>query len=167
MLSGYLEQRYGSFGESIVVPTMYAMMLATPLLLLPRTKSPQLAFAIGQYVAIRREALDAVGGFEAIKHSIVDDMSMAIRVKQFGYREIFLDERAAASCRLYSGYRNAFVGIKRSIYSAVGGRPVTAVVMSVLIIGVIVAPPVLALVTYARIGALDGLLALAVALFAA
>ncbi len=52
VLSGYLEQQYGSLGETIVVPTMYAAMMLVPFFLLSRSKSPGLAFAIGQYVAI-------------------------------------------------------------------------------------------------------------------
>lgn len=150
MLSGYLHQQYGSFGEAIIVPTMYAMMLLLPVSLLPRTKSPQLAFAIGQYVAIRREALDGVGGFESIKDSLADDMAMAARVKSFGYRGVFLDAAAAASCRLYTGYRSAFNGIRRSVYSAIGGNPLSVAGIALIVVGLIVGPAVSVLASYAR-----------------
>jgi chlorobactene glucosyltransferase len=121
VVSGYLAQDFGTWGEKLIVPTMYAMMMLLPLALLPRAKSPQLAFAIGQYVAVRREALDAVGGYESIKSSIVDDMAMAARMKAFGFRNVFVDAKEVAHCRLYSGYRDAFHGTKRSFYAAVGG----------------------------------------------
>jgi chlorobactene glucosyltransferase len=166
ILSGYLRQEYGSLGESIVVPTMYAMMLLVPLFLLPRTKSPGLAFAIGQFVAVRREALTAVGGFEAIKDSIVDDMSMATRMKESGYRNVFLDAKRVAACRLYSGYRDAFRGIERSIYSAVGGRPLTVLAISAIVLGLIVGPALWALVSIARIEIPGALVAVSVVLFA-
>jgi chlorobactene glucosyltransferase len=166
MLSGYVAQRYGTFGERIVVPTMYAMMLLVPLSLVARTRSPRFAFAIGQFVALRREALEGIGGFEAIRDSIVDDMAMAIRMKECGYREVFLDAKAAAGCRLYSGYRDAFVGIERSIYSAVGGRPVTAAAMAAVVLGLIVGPAFALPMSYARLELPPGALALSVALFA-
>ena len=140
ILSGYLRQDYGSFGERLVVPTMYAMMLLVPLFLVPRVRSSRIAFAIGQYVVLRRSALDAVGGFESIKGSVVDDMAMAIRMKESGYRNVFLDARQAARCRLYGGYPSAFHGISRSIYSALGGNPFGALAVSVVIVGIIVAP---------------------------
>lgn len=166
MLSGYLNQRYGSFGETIIVPTMYAMMLLVPLFLVPRTKSPRLAFAIGQYVAVRREALSAVGGFDAIRGSIVDDMAMAKRMKRFGYRNIFLDAKRAASCRLYRGYRDAFAGIERSIYSALGGRFVTATAVSAIVLALIVGPALSSLASVARMQSASGPLAIATVLFA-
>ncbi len=146
MVSGYLAQQYGSLGEAIVVPSMYAAMMLVPFYLLPRSRNPELAFAIGQFVAYRREALDGVGGIESICGSLVDDMAMAKRLKRFGYRGVFLDARQAATCRLYTGYSNAFVGITRSIYSAVGGNPVSALVVSALVLGAIVAPTSMAIV---------------------
>ena len=167
MLSGYLSQSTDSLGEKIIVPTMYAMMLLVPLYLLPRTRTPRLAFAIGQFVALRREALDDVGGYDAIKDSIVDDMAMAIRVKKFGHRVVFLDANQAADCHLYGGYRDAFNGIKRSVYSAFGGRPSTVAAVSAIVLGVIVAPAVWMLASSVLLRPSNPLLALAVALFAA
>ena len=167
MLSGYLEQEYGSLGETMIVPTMYAAMLLVPFYLLSRWKSPRLAFAIGQYVAYRREALDGIGGFEAIKDAIVDDMAMATRMKAFGYRGVFLDAKAAASCRLYHGFRDAFMGIRRSTYSALGGNPITALLISALALGVIVLPPFAALLAGVRMQMPAPLVAVSVALFAA
>jgi len=140
MLSGYLEQQYGGLGEAIVVPSMYAAMMLVPLYLLGRSKNPGLAFAIGQFVAYRREALEGVGGIESIRGELVDDMAMAKRLKRFGYRGVFLDARQAATCRLYTGYQSAFAGITRSVYSAVGGNPVSVLVVSALVVGAIVAP---------------------------
>ncbi len=152
ILSGYLKQEYGSFGESIVVPTMYAMMLLTPFALVAREKAPRASFAIGQYVAIRRAALDGVGGYEAIRNSIVDDMAMAARMKRFGYQGVFLDASDAASCRLYTGYRDAFVGIERSIYSSVGANLLTVLAMTVIVIGLIVWPALAVLSPTLRFG---------------
>jgi chlorobactene glucosyltransferase len=166
ILSGYLDQEYGTLGERVVVPTMYAMMLLVPLFLIPRTRSPRPAFAIGQYVAVRREALEGVGGFEAIRDSIVDDMSMATRMKVCGYRGVFLDAKGIAGCRLYSGYRDAFEGIERSIYSAVGGRPLAALAVSVAVLGLIVGPAISVLMSSAHLQMAAGPVALSVLLFA-
>jgi chlorobactene glucosyltransferase len=166
MVSGYLRQEYGSLGERLIVPTMYAMMLLLPLFLVPRSKSPRFAFAIGQYVAIRRRALDGVGGFEAIRHAIVDDMSMATRVKEAGYRDVFLDAKGVARCRLYRGYSDAFQGIRRSIYSALGGSPWTAVLVAGIVLGLIVGPAVSVLATNVRLQMPPSPVAWSVALFA-
>lgn len=167
MLSGYLEQEYGSFGESLIVPTMYAMMLLVPLFLIPRTASPQLAFAIGQYVVMRREALDDVGGFESIRASIVDDMAMAARMKSFGHRSVFLDAKQAASCRLYSGYRDAFRGIERSVYSSIGGQPLSVVGIAAIVLVLICGPAAYVLVSVAHLEVPSGPIAASALLFIA
>lgn len=167
VLSGYLRQEYSSLGERLVVPTMYAMMLLVPFSLVARTKSPALAFAIGQYVAMRREALDDVGGFESIRDSIVDDMSMAARMKAFGHRNVFLDAKQAARCHLYSGYRDAFAGIERSVYSSVGGHPATIAGLTVIVLGLICAPALYVLASLARFDVPSGPVAISAALFAA
>lgn len=167
MLSGYLRQQYGSIGEALVVPTMYAAMLLVPLWLVPRTRSSQLAFAIGQYVAIRREAFDAIGGYDAIKDSIVDDMSLATRVKACGFREVFLDAKNAASCRLYTGYRTAFSGIERSVYSALGANPLSAVAVTLIVLAFIVGPAVSVLGALIRLELPSGMLGAAAVLFIA
>lgn len=140
LLSGYLKQEYGSFGETLIVPTMFAMMLAAPLWLVPRVKLPGLAFSIGQFVAVRRAAYDALGGFESVKDVISEDMVMARRAKQFGYRNVFLDASKAARCRLYASYSEAFEGIERSIYSSMGATPLAVVGMALLVLGCIVGP---------------------------
>lgn len=167
ILSGYLDQRYGSFGERLIVPTMYAAMLLLPLPLVPRRRNLGTAFAIGQYVAVRRSALDAVGGYESIRGSITDDMSMAKRLNARGYRGIFLDAREAAGCRLYTGYRDAFRGIERSIYSALGGNPVASSLVTAIVLAVIVAPAVSVLLGAVRLQLQPGPVALAFVLFAA
>jgi len=165
LLSGYLNQRYRSLGDSIVVPVLYAMMLLVPFYLLPRTRSPRLAFSIGQYVAVRRKAFEAIGGFEDIKDSILDDMALAIRMKEAGYREVFLDARSAASCHMYAGFRDASAGIKRSVYSAVGGHPMAALLVSALVLGIIIVPAACVLAALVRLEMPTGPCALAAALF--
>jgi chlorobactene glucosyltransferase len=140
-ISGYLRQEALTFGERLIVPTQYAMMMFIPLALLPYRNSSKLAFAIGQLVAVKRDAFDGAGGFGPFRDSVVDDMSMARRLKGCGYRTAFLDATGVASCRLYADYRTAFHGTMRSIFGAVGGTFFTVLAMSCVVLGAIVYPP--------------------------
>lgn len=141
-LSGFLRQETVTLGEKLVVPTEYAMMMVVPLASLPRRNSSRLAFAIGQLVAVRRSAFDAVGGFAAISDSMVDDMAMAQEMKSHGFRTMFLDATGVASCRLYTGFRTAFHGTMRSIFGAVGGTTLTVALMTALLLCAIAYPAV-------------------------
>lgn len=149
LLSGYLHQRCRNLGDGAVVPVLYAAMMVLPFALLPRTRSPLFSFAIGQLVAVRREALDGIGGIESIRASIVDDMSLAARIKQCGFRNVFLDARDAASCHMYDGYRDASKGIARSVYAAIGGRPLTVAAVSAVVLAFIVWPAAAVVASYA------------------
>jgi chlorobactene glucosyltransferase len=141
-LSGYLRQDIKSLGEVLVVPTMFAMQLVSPFSLFPLRTGSGVTFGIGQYMAVRRAAFEASGGFEGFKKSIVDDISMARQMKASGARTVFLDARSAASVRLYTGFRKAFQGVMRSIFSAVGGTIAGALLVDLAILLLIVGPPV-------------------------
>ena len=108
-----------------------------------------------------------LGGFESICDSIVDDMSMAGRIKEFGYRGVFLDAKRVVRCRLYRGFSDAFQGVERSVYSALGGRLLPAFVVSLLVAGGIVAPVVAVAMSAARLTLPTGPMAVAAGLFAA
>src|SRR5262249_23373502 len=43
---------------------------------------------IGKSMAIRREVLDAIGGFESFAYVLADDQAMGLAVKQAGYRVV-------------------------------------------------------------------------------
>ncbi|MGO8695147.1 MAG: glycosyltransferase [Rectinemataceae bacterium] len=141
-LSGYLRQDIRSPGEALIVPTMFAMQLLSPFPLFPLRNNSGLTFGIGQYMAVRRGVFEASGGFEGFRKSIVDDMSMARQMKASGARTVFLDARCAASVRLYTGFSDAFRGVMRSIFSAVGGTLAGAVLVDLAILLLIVGPPV-------------------------
>ncbi len=122
-LSGYVGQDMRSFGERLIVPMTYIITaLLLPIPFLTSRLFPEWALAIGQYMLIRRDALEAIGGYAALKESLVEDMAMARAVKAAGKKTAFVDARAAATCRMYDGYRAAFRGFAKCIFGAVGGR---------------------------------------------
>jgi len=133
-LSGYVRQEIGSLGEALIVPMTYIMTsLLLPLRLLTTRFFPSWGFAIGQYMLIRRDALDEIGGYESIKDSLVEDMALSRAVRAAGRPTVFVDAQASATCRMYDGYTDAFRGFAKSVFGAVGGR---AIVMAGLVVAV-------------------------------
>ena len=140
-LSGYVRQGIGSFGEALIVPMTYIMTsLLLPIPLLTSRFFPDWGFAIGQYMMIRRGALEAIGGYESLKDSLVEDIAMARAVKASGNKTVFVDARGAATCRMYNGYRSAFRGFAKSIFGAVGGRAWVIAMLSVFITVLVLLP---------------------------
>ena len=140
-LSGYVRQEIGSIGEALIVPMTYIMTtLLLPLRLLTTRFFPSWGFAIGQYMVIRREALEEIGGYEALRDSLVEDMAMSRAVRATGRRTVFVDAQDSATCRMYHGYADAFRGFAKSVFGAVGGRAIVIAGL-VLAIGALILLP--------------------------
>ena len=74
------------------------------------------AIANGQFIFIKRDVYEAVGGHEAIKGSIVEDKDLAVLVKNSGYRLVVADGRQVASTRMYTSLAEMWEGWTKNIY---------------------------------------------------
>lgn len=143
-LSGYVHHQICSFGEALIVPTMYIMSaIVLPLWLIPRLQANMISFAVGQLVMFRRPAFDAVGGYESVADQISEDVFIARAVKQAGFRTIFLDLGEQVRCRMYDGYRRSFEGITKNIYDFFKNQPAFFASVASILAAFIVLPLVL------------------------
>jgi chlorobactene glucosyltransferase len=143
-LSGYVQQDLQSFGEALIVPTTYIMSaILMPFWLVPRSNSPMLTMAVGQMVAFRREAFEAIGGYSSVAGQISEDIFVARAVKKAGYRTVFLDLREHVTCRMYEGYRNSFDGIGKNIYDFFKNQQALFASVASILVGFIVLPLIL------------------------
>lgn len=86
MLSYSPEQITVSFWEVAVLPVVFAELARQyPPSKVSDPKSPEAA-ANGQYILIRRETYDAIGGHAAVASEILEDVALARRVKASGYK---------------------------------------------------------------------------------
>ena len=121
LLSGLPRQVLGSLGETLVVPMFYwAFFSFTPLALGLVWRRPAFARAVGQVMAFRREAYEAIGGHAAIRASVVDDLDLARRIAGAGLACRVLDATALVRCRMYRGGREAFAGFGKNLFAAFG-----------------------------------------------
>ncbi len=72
------------------------------------------AAANGQYLLIRRDAYDAVGGHAAIAQVILEDVELAKRVKQAGYKLQFCMSDAV-STRMYRSFAQMWEGWTKNL----------------------------------------------------
>jgi len=105
-----------TFWERAVLPLV---MLALSVGFSPRkVNDPKQkdAIANGQFIFIKRNVYNAVGGHGAIKGSIVEDKDLAVLVKGKGYRLIIADGRSVASTRMYTSLSEMWEGWTKNIY---------------------------------------------------
>jgi glycosyltransferase involved in cell wall biosynthesis len=81
------------------------------------------AAANGQFVMIRRDAYEAVGGHASVAGEILEDVALAKRIKQAGYRLWFASGRGIVRVRMYRTFRSMWQGWKKNLYQLIGKEP--------------------------------------------
>jgi glycosyltransferase involved in cell wall biosynthesis len=79
------------------------------------------AAANGQFILIRRDAYDAVGGHASIAGEVLEDVALAARVKAAGYRIWFGSGKGIVRVRMYRSFAAMWEGWKKNLYSLMGG----------------------------------------------
>jgi chlorobactene glucosyltransferase len=106
-----------SFGERMVVPLMNFLLLTfLPLKKIYSSSKGSFIAANGQFLIVDRETYDAIGGHTVVADKVVEDMELARRIKKRGFRMMtFLGENSI-TCRMYSGFKEAFTGFTKNYY---------------------------------------------------
>jgi cellulose synthase/poly-beta-1,6-N-acetylglucosamine synthase-like glycosyltransferase len=81
------------------------------------------AAANGQFMLIRREVYDAVGGHASVAAEILEDVALAKRVKAAGYRLWFDSGKGIVRVRMYRTFRAMWEGWRKNLYLLMGGTP--------------------------------------------
>ena len=131
--------------ERLVQPLMQWSWLTTlPLRVAERSPRPSLTSAIGQFVVVRRTALERAGGFAAARGAVLDDLALVRAVKAAGGRGGVVDGSTLARCRMYDGWPALRDGYGKSLWAAFGS-PAGAVAVTGGLLFVYVLPPLAAL----------------------
>lgn len=122
MLSLLTGQELGSFWERTVLPLVFtALSFGFPARRVNDPARPE-AIANGQFILIRREVYEAVGGHRAVRDRIAEDLALAQRVKGMGYRLLLADGRALAQTRMYTSLPEIWEGWTKNIFIGMQGR---------------------------------------------
>jgi hypothetical protein len=146
LVSPWPRQLTGSAAERLVQPLqqwLWGTLL--PLRLAERSPRPSLAAANGQFLVVRRAAYDRAGGHAAVRGEVIEDVALLRAVKAAGGRGAVVDGATLAACRMYDGWAGVRDGYAKSLWSAVGGRPVAAATAAAVLSAVWLLPPLAAL----------------------
>jgi glycosyltransferase involved in cell wall biosynthesis len=81
------------------------------------------AAANGQYLMIRRDAYEAVGGHASVAGEVLEDVALARSVKRGGFRLWFGSGRGVVRVRMYRSFAAMWEGWKKNLYRLIGGTP--------------------------------------------
>ncbi|HEV8075293.1 MAG TPA: glycosyltransferase, partial [Candidatus Acidoferrum sp.] len=80
------------------------------------------AAANGQFILIRRDVYDAVGGHASVAGDVLEDVALAARIKAAGYRIWFGSGKGIVRVRMYRSFAAMWEGWKKNLYSLMGGN---------------------------------------------
>jgi glycosyltransferase involved in cell wall biosynthesis len=81
------------------------------------------AAANGQFLMIRRDAYDAIGGHASVAGEVLEDVGLAKRAKAAGYRIWFGSGKGVVRTRMYRSFDAMWEGWKKNLYLLTGGTP--------------------------------------------
>lgn len=116
------EQITGSFAEKALIPFIYCRLARK--FDYARVNDPALpdAAANGQFLMIRRDAYDAIGGHRAVAGEILEDVALGRRSKRAGYRLHFASGEGIARTRMYRSFAAMWHGWTKNLYLLLGGK---------------------------------------------
>jgi cellulose synthase/poly-beta-1,6-N-acetylglucosamine synthase-like glycosyltransferase len=115
------EQELQTWYEKSLIPFVYLRLAQRFSYEQVNDPSSSAAAANGQFLMIKREAYDAVGGHVAIHGAVLEDVALARRVKSAGFRLWFAAGVGIVRVRMYRSFSSMWEGWKKNLYQLMGG----------------------------------------------
>jgi chlorobactene glucosyltransferase len=165
LLSLAPRQELGSFAERLMLPCGLILLSFLQDLREVQGRSRSAVTATGQFMLIRRDAYDAVGGHAAVASAICEDLEFARLFKQAGHAVLLMGGEQMIATRMYTGWRTLWPGFAKNLVDTLGGprATLTFAPLAVILAWAAVAMPILDAVAWWQ-GASGGWIALAIAL---
>jgi len=114
----------------VAIPVLYFVILSwLPLWWLQRSKKSSPSLAIGQFLIFPREEYWRIGGHEAVKSRILEDVWLGVEVNRHGGRHLTVDLSSVVSCNMYRSPGAMWEGFTKWIYSVAALSPVALVAL--------------------------------------
>lgn len=122
LLSVAGKQEMHSFWERIIQPQMFALLLVRygGSEHVSRTRRPVDAIANGQFILVRRDSYDAIGGHASVRDRVAEDMAMAQAFVAARRRIALFVANDQLSTHMYASLAELIAGWGKNIYA--GGR---------------------------------------------
>lgn len=121
LLSLAPRQELKSFAERLILPCgLYLLSFSQDLTKIQAPDSKDVV-ATGQFMLVRREAYERVGGLARVAYSIVEDLEFARLLKRSGHRVLMMDGTRLLSTRMYTGWQTLWPGFAKNLIDLVGG----------------------------------------------
>ena len=120
-VSPYPRQIAETFGERLIQPLLQWSWLTTvPLRYAESSGQKSMAVANGQFFVVRRSAMESIGGYQRVKHAVIDDVFLARELIKNGSTGTVINGSDIAQTRMYSSWNEIEAGYGKSLSKAFG-----------------------------------------------
>lgn len=107
-----------TFWEKVVMPVMiwFSIMRVSPTQA-NRSRS-RASFGFGNFILVRRDAHDMIGGFSSYREDVLDDCVLMERLKNTGFKVAVYDGSHHINTRMYRGLKEIFMGLAKNSFAA-------------------------------------------------
>jgi hypothetical protein len=120
-VSPYPRQLAQGFAERLIQPLLQWSWLTTvPLRYAESAGQKSMAVANGQFFVVRRSALISIGGYQSVKHAVIDDVFLARELIKSGSSGTVINGSDIAETHMYSSWNEIEAGYGKSLSKAFG-----------------------------------------------
>jgi len=117
------EQVTVSWYEKALIPFIYLRLAKCFSYEKVNDPNTHAAAANGQFLMIRRDVYDVIGGHSSVAGEVLEDVALAMRVKAAGHRIWFGSGKGIVHVRMYTSFQAMWEGWKKNLYRLMGGTP--------------------------------------------
>lgn len=115
------EQTLASWYEKAIIPFVYCRLARRFSYADVNNPKSRAAAANGQFLLIQRKTYEAVGGHAAVAGEVLEDVSLARRVKQDSWGIWFGPGTGYVSARMYRSFSQMWSGWRKNLYQLMAG----------------------------------------------
>ncbi|MFK7736077.1 MAG: glycosyltransferase family 2 protein [Pirellulaceae bacterium] len=145
LVSGFPEQRLGSFGEQLLIPMMHYVLLGyLPIDQMRASAKPEFGAGCGQLFIARREDYLECGGHREIAASRHDGLKLPRVFRSAGLKTDLFDASDIAAVRMYVGFSEVVNGLLKNATEGIARWPLIGIFSFLLLFGSVIPPLTLA-----------------------
>ena len=144
---------FGSFWERAVQPVIFGFIASLTRFKNVNDPDHGSAMGFGAFLMFRRSAYEKIGGHEAGKADVLEDVLIAKRAKRAGLKLLVADGKQLFSIRMYFGLKEIWFGWQKNMFLAMNESVVKATYNIFVVLGFLFTPYIiLAINIFEQIG---------------
>lgn len=122
MVSPYPRQTTNTTLSRLIQPLLqWSWMSTVPLALSDQIQHRSMAVGAGQFMVIRRDVYESVGGHAAVANSVIEDVGLARLLRTCGHRTTVANGAHVADCHMYNTDEQLIEGYTKNLAIGLGG----------------------------------------------